>query len=100
MHALPPDALETIIDDPDDDSVGSIEITQVRAGSDESDMSMSIDFSDSSTMDQIGGYVMFDVDQKKKTGYPPRYLCGTPVAGHRLRVLRRPASPRTIPTRS
>ena len=76
--ALPPESLVTVIDDPDDDSEGSIEITQVRGGSDNAEMSVAIDFSAETPMDEPVGFVFFDTDQDEGTGFPPEEFFGLP----------------------
>ena len=76
--ALPPGALETVIDDPDDDSEGSVEITAVRGGSDNVEMSVAFDFSADTPMDQPVGFVFFDTDQDPETGFPPEEFFGLP----------------------
>jgi subtilisin family serine protease len=76
--AMPPESLVTVIDDPDDDSTGSVEITQVRGGSDNADMSLAIDFSAGTPMDEPVGFVLFDTDQDESTGFPPDELFGLP----------------------
>lgn len=76
--ALPPGALETIIDDPDDDSLGAVEVTAVRGGSDNAEMSIAIDFDVGTPMDQPVGFVLLDTDQDPGTGFPPVDLAGLP----------------------
>ena len=76
--ALPPDALETIIDDPDDDSRGAIEVTGIRGGSDNAEMSIAIDFDLDTPMDQPAGFMYFDTDQDPETGFPPGDFDGLP----------------------
>ncbi len=75
---LPPDALETVIDDPDDDSLGNVEVTAIRGGSDNAEMSVAIDFDGGTPMDQTAGYVFFDTDQDPETGFPPEDFAGLP----------------------
>ena len=77
--ALPPDALETIIDDPDDDSDGAVEVTAVRGGSDNAELSMAIDFSADTPMNSPVGFVLFDTDQDPATGFAPQDLFGLPT---------------------
>ena len=76
--ALPPGALETVIDDPDDDSLGNVEVTAVRGGSDNAEMSVAFDFDTQTPMDLPVGYVFFDTDQDPGTGYPPEEFAGLP----------------------
>ncbi len=76
--ALPPGALETVIDDPDDDSLGNVEVTAVRGGSDNAEMSVAFDFDTQTPMDLPVGYVFFDTDQDPETGYPPEEFAGLP----------------------
>jgi subtilisin family serine protease len=77
--ALPPDALETVIDDPDDDSLGTVEVTAIRGGSDNAEMSVAIDFHGDTPMDQPAGFVFFDTDQDPTTGLPPEEFAGLPT---------------------
>ncbi len=76
--ALPPSALETVIDDPDDDSLGAVEVTAIRGGSDNAEMSVAIDFDLDTPMDEPAGYVFFDTDQDPETGFPPEEFAGLP----------------------
>ena len=76
--ALPPSALETVIDDPDDDSLGDVEVTAIRGGSDNAEMSVAIDFDLDTPMDEPAGYLFLDTDQDPETGYPPEELAGLP----------------------
>ena len=76
--ALPPAALLPVIDDPDDDSLGSVEVTQIRGGSDNVDMSVAIDFDAGTSMDDPAGYVFFDTDQDPETGFAPEEFAGLP----------------------
>ena len=71
------EALVTVVDDPDDDSTGSTEIAQIRGGSDNAEMSLAIDFSAETPMDEPVGYVLFDTDQDRARGSRPR-LFGLP----------------------
>ncbi len=76
--ALPPSSLETVIDDPDDDSLGAVEVTAIRGGSDNAEMSVAIDFDLDTPMDAPAGYVFFDTDQDPETGFPPEEFAGLP----------------------
>ncbi len=76
--ALPPAALETIVDDPDDDSLGALEVTAIRGGSDNAEMSIAIDFDLDSPMDEPAGFMYFDTDQDPETGFPPGDFDGLP----------------------
>ncbi len=72
--------LTTIITDPAGDSLDSNDITTVRAASDGTTIAeMAIDFSPSTPMNQIGGYVFFDTDQNPSTGLPAEALFGLPT---------------------
>ncbi|MGH9113301.1 MAG: carboxypeptidase regulatory-like domain-containing protein, partial [Acidimicrobiales bacterium] len=69
--------LEPIIDDPDDDAFSNVEITQVLGGSDgTSAMEVAMDFSASTPVTGVVGYVFFDTDQNPATGIPPEFLFG------------------------
>ena len=76
--ALPPEALQPVIDDPAGDSGGSVDITTVRGASDASDMSIEISFTDTTPLGQVVGYVQFDTDQDPGTGFPPEAQFGLP----------------------
>ena len=76
--ALPPESLVPVVDDPDNDSDGAVEVTQIRGGSDNVDTSLAIDFSAGTPMDQPVGYVLFDTDQDPDTGFPPEEFSGLP----------------------
>jgi subtilisin family serine protease len=71
--------LDVVIDDPDDDSLGAVEVTQVLGGSDGVEASVQIDFSDTTPIDQTVGYVFLDTDQDVTTGIPPEALAGLPA---------------------
>ncbi len=71
--------LSLIIEDPEGDSADSNDVVAVRAGSDGSAIaSMSIDFSASTPLANVGGYVYLDVDQDASTGVPAEALFGLP----------------------
>ena len=71
--------LSLIIEDPEGDSADSNDVVAVRAGSDGSALaSMSIDFSASTPMANVGGYVYFDMDQDPSTGLPAEGQFGLP----------------------
>ena len=75
-----PLVLTTIIDDPDDDSLDSNELTSVDAGSDGSTIAtVAVNFAPSTPDNEIGGYVYFDVDQDPSTGLPAEALFGKPT---------------------
>ena len=76
--AVPPEALQPVLEDPAGDTQGSIDITTVRGASDGSDMSIEISFTESTPMDRVVGYVQFDTDQDPSTGFPPEALFGLP----------------------
>ncbi len=71
--------LDVVIDDPDDDALGAVEVTQVLGGSDGAEASVQIEFSDASPIDQAVGYVFLDTDQDVTTGVPPEALSGLPA---------------------
>jgi subtilisin family serine protease len=72
-------SLSTIITDPAGDSLDSNDVTAVRAGSDGTTVvSMAIDFTPSTPMNHVGGYVYFDTDQDPSTGLPAEGLFGKP----------------------
>ncbi len=71
--------LDVVIDDPDDDALGTVEVTQVLGGSDGAEASIQIDFSGTTPMGQAVGYVFLDADQDVTTGEPPEALSGLPT---------------------
>ncbi|MGH2651401.1 MAG: carboxypeptidase-like regulatory domain-containing protein, partial [Actinomycetota bacterium] len=80
LQGVPPELLETIIDDPAGDSVATVDITTVRTGSDGTALaSMAIDFTAGTPMDEIGGFVFLDTDQDSSTGFPPEDFFGKPT---------------------
>ena len=77
---LPGLTLSTIITDPADDSLDSNELVTVRAGSDGTSVAtMALDFADTTPMNDVGGYVYFDIDQDPSTGLPAEALFGLPT---------------------
>jgi subtilisin family serine protease len=80
INATPAVPLSLIISDPEGDSADSNDVTTVRAGSDGSAIaSMAIDFSASTPMENVGGYVYFDIDQDPSTGLPAEGQFGLPT---------------------
>jgi subtilisin family serine protease len=77
--ASPTAATDTIIDDPSGDAVGSVDITTVRSGSDGASATIAIDFSPTTPVDQVVGYVFLDTDQDTSTGVPPDSFFGLPT---------------------
>lgn len=72
--------LSTIITDPAGDSLDANDVTTVRGGSDGTAVAgMAIDFAPTTPMDQVGGYIYFDVDQDPSTGLPAEALFGSPT---------------------
>ena len=73
-------SLTTIINDPIGDAGGSVDVGKVRAGSDGSSVvSMALDFSPGTPMDQVVGYVFLDVDEDPSTGVPATDVLGLPT---------------------
>ena len=73
-------SLTTIINDPIGDADGSVDVGKVRAGSDGSSVvSMALDFSPGTPMDQVVGYVFLDVDEDPSTGVPATDVLGLPT---------------------
>ncbi len=73
-------SLTTIINDPIGDAQGSVDVGTVRAGSDGSSVvSMALDFSASTPIDQAVGYVFLDTDEDPSTGVPATDLAGLPT---------------------
>ena len=72
--------LDTIITDPIGDSLGSVDVGTIRAGSDGSNiMSMALDFSAGTSIDEAVGYVLLDTDQDPTTGFPATDFAGLPT---------------------
>ncbi len=72
-------SLETIIDDPIGDANGAVDIGSVSGGSDGNEISMQIDFSESTPMNQAVGVLYLDTDQNPSTGLPPEAFFGLPT---------------------
>ena len=72
--------LSTIVTDPAGDSLDPNDVTAIRAGSDGTSVArVAIDFSDSTPIDAVGGYVFFDTDQDPSTGLPAEAQFGLPT---------------------
>ncbi|MBA2720011.1 MAG: carboxypeptidase regulatory-like domain-containing protein [Chloroflexi bacterium] len=77
---LPPASLQPIVNDPSGDSNGSIDVTQIRAGSDgETVVAMALDFSAGTPIGQAVGEIYVDTDQDPNTGIPAEFLAGLPT---------------------
>lgn len=75
-----PGFLSTIIEDPAGDAQGPVDVTTVRGGSDGSTVAtVALDFTPSTPMSDVVGYVFFDTDQDPSTGLPPSDLAGKPT---------------------
>ena len=73
-------SLTTIINDPIGDADGPVDVGTVRAGSDGSSVvSMALDFSPSTPIDQAVGYVFLDTDEDPSTGVPATDVSGLPT---------------------
>ena len=60
--------------------MASVDVGKVRAGSDGSSVvSMALDFSPGTPMDQVVGYVFLDVDEDPSTGVPATDVLGLPT---------------------
>ena len=68
-----------VIDDPVGDAVGPVDITTVSGGADGTEMSMMIEFTPGTTMDQATGVIFLDTDQNASTGLPPEAFFGLPT---------------------
>ncbi len=71
--------LDTIITDPTGDDVGAVDITTVRGGADNTEMSLAIDFAADTDPRQVVGFVFLDTDQNPATGLPAEALVGLPT---------------------
>lgn len=71
--------LDVVIDDPAGDSLGPVDVTRVLGGADDVQLTVALEFSPTTPMDQVGGYVFLDVDQDASTGLPPEVLSGLPT---------------------
>jgi carboxypeptidase family protein len=79
-HPFEPGSLSTIIEDPEGDAEGPVDVTTVRAGPDGGDAArLAIDFTSGTPMDRAVGWVFFDTDQDPSTGIPPDELFGKPT---------------------
>ncbi|HEX5691255.1 MAG TPA: malectin, partial [Roseiflexaceae bacterium] len=72
-------ANDVVIDDPSGDAAGSVDITTVRSGSDGASATIALDFSATTPMDQVGGYLFIDIDQDSSTGMPATFFYGLPT---------------------
>lgn len=70
-------ATSVIIEDPTDDANG-VEIEDVEADWLGPEARFAIHLSESTDMDEIGGFIHLDTDQNPLTGYPPYYYYGKP----------------------
>jgi subtilisin family serine protease len=77
---VPTPVLSTIIEDPVGDAEGPVDVTTVRAGSDGTFIaSMALDFTASTPMDSVAGYVFLDIDEDPETGIPADAAAGKPT---------------------
>lgn len=70
--------LTPIIDDPLDDAVGPVDVATVLGGTDGTEVSFRIDFSASTPMNELAGFLYLDTDQDSTTGLPAEGLSGLP----------------------
>jgi len=70
--------LEEIITDPAGDG-GVVDVTAVRAGADELEVSFELDYSADTLMDRSVGFVFLDTDQDPASGLPPEAFFGLPT---------------------
>jgi subtilisin family serine protease len=72
--------LTTIVTDPAGDSLDANDVTAIRAGSDGSSVArIALDYSASTPIDAVGGYVFLDTDQDPSTGLPAEAQFGLPT---------------------
>ncbi len=71
--------LDPIIDDPIGDAVGPVDMTTISAGTDQLEASFRIDFSPTTPLGELAGYLFLDTDQDPTTGLPPESLNGLPT---------------------
>ena len=77
---LPPGSLQPIVEDPAGDSNGSIDVTQIRGGSDgQSVVAMALDFTAGTPILDTAGEIYVDIDQNPDTGIPAEFLAGLPT---------------------
>ncbi len=77
---VPTPTLSTIIEDPVGDAEGAVDVITVRAGSDGSFLaSMALDFTASTPINEVGGYVFLDTDENPETGIPADAVAGKPT---------------------
>lgn len=71
--------LDPIIDDPVGDAVGPVDVTTISAGTDDVEASFRLDFSESTPMGDLAGFLFLDTDQDPTTGLPAEGLSGLPT---------------------
>jgi hypothetical protein len=71
--------LDVIIDDPDDDSPGGVEVTRVLGGADPFEVSLRVELTPGTAASEAVGYLFLDTDQDRTTGVPPDALFGLPT---------------------
>jgi subtilisin family serine protease len=68
-----------IINDPEGDADGAVDVVTVSAGSDGSSVvSMKLEYAAGTPMGSLGGYVFLDTDQDPSTGEPAEWWAGKP----------------------
>ena len=85
-HAAAPrgidDLPDVVVEDPDDDATGPVELTAIRAATtldDGGTLEVALDFTDRSPLTELGGYLMLDLDRDPGTGLRPTELFGKPT---------------------
>ena len=71
--------LEPVIEDPTGDAIGSVDVTTVSGGADTAEISVMVEFTADTPMEQAGGVVYLDTDQNASTGLPPEAFFGLPT---------------------
>ncbi|HKG58028.1 MAG TPA: carboxypeptidase regulatory-like domain-containing protein [Candidatus Limnocylindrales bacterium] len=77
---LPPVTLSPVVTDPAGDSLDADDVIAIRGGSDGSSVvGIGLDFSPTTPMNQIGGFLFLDTDQNASTGLPAEAFFGLPT---------------------
>jgi subtilisin family serine protease len=76
--ALSPGDLPIVIDDPDGDTLGTIDVATVRGQSTATELTVAVEYTPDTPIDTINGWVMFDTDRDAATGLDPEFLGGSP----------------------
>jgi subtilisin family serine protease len=73
------ESLDVVIEDPDGDALGAVDVTAVHGGMDDHELALELGFTAGTPMEEVYGSVYLDVDQDPATGLPPDALDGEPT---------------------